>query len=574
MRAALKLLPALLVPVCLAWVGAARGIDPMPWVCVATVALAIALVAVPTVGVRWSAPVVWLGALLAWASVDTVVRPVAVSEASVAVAIGIVALLLFAAAQAPRCAAWAKTALVLSGSVVAVWLLVERALRHVRPGGPFGNANPAATLVLLALALTPFLRVSMLVRGAVGVLATAAILVSGSRSAFLAVVGIGAAWVLSRRRRSRTIVAAVLVVVAAAGLAHRLATDRDPLRFERVRIWGVALKTFAAELPLGAGPSGYADAALGHNFPRTGEFARYARLPDAAESDLLQAAATLGIPGIILALGLVAALAVRVVRRGPEGAGIAAALVITSAFSTQLFIPAVAWSAALALGAVMPRTGTKRLALSRPIQLASSLMVGVTLAFVLATPSWYAAGDPELLVQRSEAAAKRSNDDGTLADAEATAAQACALRPRFGRAWRLLGDLRLQRALLRGEPALVLAAHAAFAQAYRVNSLDAWAALGEAQSLHMSGDRGGALAALTVALRLEPNSVPGWLELATVRLEGGELAAARAALKRAQMAHAQAQALAPGFVSDYERRLAWADPILLARLQEATREAR
>jgi tetratricopeptide (TPR) repeat protein len=572
MRPALKLLPALLVPVCLAWVGATRGIDPMPWVCVATVALALALVAVSTVGVRWSAPVAWLGALLAWAVVDAAVRSVAVSEASVAIAIGVVALLLFAAAQAPRCAAWARTALVLSGSVVAVWLLVERVLRHVRPGGPFGNANPAATLVLLALALAPFLRMPVLARGAVALLATAAILVSGSRSALLAVVGIAAAWALSQRRRSRTIAAAVLVVVAAAGLAHRLVTDRDPLRFERVRIWGVALQTLAAELPLGAGPSGYADAALAHNFPRTGEFARYARLPDTAESDLLQVAATLGIPGIILALGLAAALAVRVVRRGPEGAGIAVALVITSAFSTQLFIPAVAWSAALALGAVMPRTGAKRLELSRPVKLASSAVVGVTLAFVLGTPSWYASGDPELLVQRSEAAA-RSSGDATLADAEATASQACAARPRFGRAWRLLGDLRLQRALLRGEPALALAAHAAFSQAYRVNSLDAWAALGEAQSLHVSGDRGGALAALKVALRLEPNSVPAWLELATVRLESGELAATRAALKRAELAHAQAQALAPGFVSDYERRLAWADPILLARLQEATREA-
>ncbi len=573
MRPALKLLPALLVPICFAWVGATRGIDPMPRVCVATVALALALVAASTVGVRWSAPVAWLGALLAWVVVDAVVRPVAVSEASVAVAIGVVALLLFAAAQAPRCAAWARTALVLSGSVVAVWLLVERVLRHVRPGGPFGNANPAATLVLLALALSPFLRVPVLVRGVVALLATAAILVSGSRSALLAVVGIAVAWALSQRRRSRTIAAAVLVMMAAAGLVHRLATDRDPLRFERLRIWGVALETFAAELPLGAGPSGYADAALAHNFPRTGEFARYARLPDTAESDLLQVAATLGIPGIILALGLAAALAVRVVRRGPEGTGIAVALVITSAFSTQLFIPAVAWSAALALGAVMPRTGAKRLELSRPVKLASSLMVGVTLAFVLATPSWYASGDPEPLVQRSEAAAARSSGDATLADAEATASQACAARPRFGRAWRLLGDLRLQRALLRGEPALALAARAAFSQAFRVNSLDAWAALGEAQSLHVSGDRGGASAALKVALRLEPNSVPAWLELATVRLESGELAAARAALKRAELAHAQAQALAPGFVSDYERRLAWANPILLARLQEATREA-
>lgn len=572
MRSTLKSLPALLVPLVLAWVGATRGIDPLPWVCAATVALALVLAATSAAGVRWSAPAVWLGVLLAWAALDAVLRPVAVSEAAFAIAVGVVALLLFVATQDPRCAVWAKSALVVNGSVLAVWLLAERFVRHVRPGGPFGNANPAATLILLALALTPFLRAPLPVRGGIGVLTTAAVVASGSRSAFLALLGIAMVWALGRRKKWHTIAAAVVMVAAVLALAHRLATDRDPLRFERRGIWGVALRTFAAELPFGAGPSGYADAALGHNFPRVG-FARYARLPDVAESDVLQASATLGIPGLILGLGLAAAVGARALRRGPEGTGVVAAVAITSAFSTQLFIPAVTWSVALALAAVMPRPARKRLQLGRPVALAAGLALGVALAFVLAAPSWYPGGDPEALVGHAAAAASRA-DDGALADAEADAARACALRPRFGRAWRLLGELRLRRALLRGEPALADAAQAAFAQARRLNPLDALAALGQAQSLHVGGDRRGAQAVLEVALRLEPNAVPAWLELAAVRLESGELAAARVALEHALTAHASGQAAAPEFVSGYERELAAADPNLLARLEEATRETR
>ncbi len=133
--------------------------------------------------------------------------------------------------------------------------------------------------------------------------AAAGVVASGSRAALVGVVAVAATWALARRGGRRTrLAAALLVALAVAGFSVRLATDRDPLRYERVRIWAVAVRVAAAEFPLGCGPSGYADAAMAHNFPREGEFARFARLPDVAESDLLQLAATLGLPGVILLL--------------------------------------------------------------------------------------------------------------------------------------------------------------------------------------------------------------------------------------------------------------------------------
>jgi len=116
-------------------------------------------------------------------------------------------------------------------------------------------------------------------------------------------------------------------VAALIGIGIRLAVDRDPLRYERVRIWTVGFRVAAAEFPLGCGPGAVMRMSqLPTNFPRDGEFARFARIPDLAESDFLAAAASLGLPGVALVAGLMGCVVVRLRNRGPAAWGVAAAL--------------------------------------------------------------------------------------------------------------------------------------------------------------------------------------------------------------------------------------------------------
>jgi hypothetical protein len=547
------------------------------------VGAAMATVAVTTVAViaalclecgGWTAlargPRAWFAALVVWAALDAAVRPVATWDAAGVVASGVVALGIVIATATPRTAAWARLAAVLAGVGAGAWLVVERIVRGARPSGPLGNPNLAATLALLALALAPFLRARAWLRGVLVTLGALGIVASGSRAALIGVVAVVLVWGLALRgRRWVVLAAAALAVVAVLGLAIRLATDRDPLRYERLRIWGVGVRTVAAEFPLGCGPSGYADAALPHNFPRNGEFARFARLPDVAESDVLELAATLGVVGVLLGAGGVASVARVVPRNDARAWGVIAAVAATSAFNSQLMIPVLAWVVALVVGGVLPRCRSCRRGFRSVPGAAILLALAVAAGVALAAPESGKGVSPVVLVDGAEASLRTQvNDDASLADAEALAWQACSLRPRFARAWRALGAVRLRRATLRDDAHLADAAADAFARARLVNPLDAWAALGEAQARRITGDTAGAWRALNAALQLEPNLVSAWLEKAVLYLSAGQMGAARAALARAELTARDAPRAT--FVSAYERALAWADPQTVARLRSAT----
>jgi len=344
---ALKHLPALAVPVAATWVLAARGIDVAAPAVVATVAVAAILLARDAGSLLHpSGPVAWGWALVLWTAADGALQPVAAVEAARCVAVGAVALALLAAAGAPRTAAWGRLAVVASGTIAAVWMAVERVQHAGRPAGPFGNPNGAATLALLGLALAPFLRAPWLARAALVAAGAAGVVASGSRGALLGALAVAAVWAVGARRRRSFAVATVVVTAAAViGFATRLALDRDPLRYERTRIWGVAVRVAVGELPFGCGPGGYADAATGKNFPREGEFARFARIPDLPESDLLAAPACLGVPGAGLVLGLLASVVGRLRAGGTAytiysqakgGAGTAAAGGVTTDFAAAI----------------------------------------------------------------------------------------------------------------------------------------------------------------------------------------------------------------------------------------------
>jgi hypothetical protein len=558
----------LLVPTAAAWVLTVQGAGLPAGVIVITAAvIAFLLLGNLSVVVRPVAPVAWAAGLLGWIAADAALRPVAAFTATRIVAAGLVALALFACAGLPRAAAWGRLAVVCAGTSTAVWLALERGLRAGRAAGPFGSPNEAATVVLLGLALAPFLRTSLVVRGLVMAVGLAGLVGSGSRGALLGALAVAVAWGLAGRRTRLVAAAAGLIAIGGAfGLGIRLAADRDPLRYERIRIWGVALKVTAAELPLGCGPGGYGDAAVANNFPRDGEFARFARIPSLAESDFLQASASLGVPGVALIVGLATSVIRRLRGRGAGPWGVAVALVATSAVNSQAMVVPVLWTGALALGSVQPR----RHGGPRPgPRAAPAVMVGILAmisAAVLALPEWGVGPSPGALVDRAQAMFReRSDSDGALADAEARAQSACSARPRYGRAWRLLGNIRLRRATLRNEAALAEAAADAFAKARRINPLDAWAALGEGSARSAVCDRAGALRSLGTAVLLEPNCAPAWLELATLRLAQGEMALARECLQRAEAACRRARGVT--FVTAYEMELARLDPGAVARVR-------
>jgi len=568
---ALRSAPALLVPLAAVWVAGARGVALGPLVAAATAVLAVGLAVVAlSRGVRRDGALMWLALLVAWCAVATAVRPVALAPGAWTVAVGVTALALATSAGSPRGAAWAGAAVVTAGAMSAGWLVVEAVAVGGRPGGPFGNPNLAATVALLGLLLTPRLPVGTTARGALAALHLAGVVASGSRGGLLALAAACVAWALRTASPRVRRLALAGGAVAVVGLLLVVTLNRNPLRRERPLLWGVALRTAVAEAPLGCGPGGYADAALPHNFPREGEFARYHRVPAVAESDVLQLAATLGLPGLLLAGGLAWCVGIGLWRTGGAGAAVAAALVVGSAVNTQLAAPVVAWTAALSVAAVRSRRRPPRVALPLPpaVAVAVILVVALPTGVALTWPRPGLGENPEAKLARAEELARSAGaDDAVLADAAAEAWIAARLRPRWARAWRLVGSIALERAGRRREAALAEASASAFRRARQINPSDVWAALGEGQARRLLGDGRAAGAAVEAALAIEPNCVPCWLELATLDLESGDVAGARTAIERVDAAHGRG--VRTTAVSAYERRLATADPVLLGRVRSS-----
>jgi hypothetical protein len=563
-RGLVNALPAALVPSVALCAVASRGVFPAP-LAVAVTAIVLAVLAVAELrrGVRLSSPALWLAGLVAWAALATMLRPVDRVDAASFVAVGGVALVLAVLAAGARVAAWGRLAVVVAGGLTAAWLVAERLTGGGRPGGPFENPNVAATVAVIALALVPLLRSRPATRASLAVLLVAGVVVSTSRAGLLAAVAVGLVWAVSGARRELRVVVALVVCAAALGLAWRFATDRDPLRFERIRIWLVAVRTAVAELPAGCGPAGFEDAAIPHNFARAGELARYARVPSLAESDALELLATLGVPGLVLGGGLVLSVA-RAAGGSARALAPCLAVAITSAVHTQLSLPAVAWTATLAVAGTLRRTRSRGLRVPGGVAAAGACAAAAAAAYALGVLDDRPQTAARLLHGASAALAPGQSID-RLADAEAVTWRACMQRPRWSAAWAQLGELRLERAQRSGDAILAGDAVAAFAAARRANPLAVWAALGEGQARRALGERRAAAGALEAAVRLEPHCAPAWVELALLRLDDGEVAAARAALASAEasLAFARGRVL----VSDYERAMVTVDRVTLAWLR-------
>lgn len=498
-------------------------------------------------GIRRDPVLLLFGALLGWAALLMFLRPVDLAPATWTLAGGVVVLAAAAAAQRPRAQAGARWGVAVAGGAAAAYLVIERLAKGVRPGGPLEHPGLSATLAVLGLALLPTLGAPLAARVVAGTVLLAGVVASGSRAAMLGATAVALAWGWSRAGRLTRIAAVVLAGVALAGLAGRLLSDTDPLRWERIRIWRVAIRTVLAETPWGAGPAGFADAALPHNFPREGELARFYREPSLAESDLLQLAASLGLPGVVLA-GALAALLLR--RTTRAGLGVLAALAATSAVSTQLPVPAVSMAASLAVAGTLRRPRAVTLWRCSPGQaLAGGVSLAVVAGLALSWPRPGITADAETLA--AEARRLAATD---LARATVLAGEAIVRRPRWGEGHRLLGSLYLMRGLERREVALVERAAEAFATARKLNPQDAFAAYGEAECATVLGRRGQARQLAQLALRQERNLARAWLLLAALELGEGRLQSACDALRQAE-ASRQA-ALGVVMISAYERELA------------------
>lgn len=564
-----KTAPATLLVLPLAWLAGAQGVDLATWSLVATVTVPLALLLGRHRSPRliWRAPHGWLLGLLGWVALAGVVRPVAAVEAAYLVAVGGMALVLLLVSWTATARPWAALAVVVVGVGAGGWLVVQRMVTGVRPGGPFGSPNLSATIALLAVAVAPVARLGRGWRLVAAGVAAAGVLASGSRGALIGLAVAAVAWVVagpSRRWLRWGAVAAM--VVAAAGLVWRLAGDSDPLRYGRLRLWLIAARTIEAELPWGAGPGGYADAALAWNVPREHDLARFGRIPSLAESDALQLAATLGLPGLLLAGGLVISVLRRLARASPAAWGLVGALVTTSAVNTQLVVPVVAWSGTLALAAVLPVGGGRRFRGAVGAGLAGAALLGSVLLVALVRPSWWLSGSPQDLADRAATVlTAHVRDDAQLADAESAAWRAARAQPRHPGHWHVLGDVRLARASLRHEAGLAAAALEAFRCARRASQTDAWGALGEARALRLLGDRAAARHALAQALALEPRMVPALVEQGILAVESGDITTARHAVTR--IAEVLDEVRGRGLASGYERALVSADPTRLARLR-------
>lgn len=556
------------------WVAGADGAYLRPGAAVVT-----ALVVVLLSGLRGSlgglavdAPRLWLGGLVGWTAIAAATMPVACSEAGYLAAVGVVAWLLAMVTSDWRTRAWACGAVTGLGAMSGLFLMVGRWAEGMRSDGLLGNPNLSATVALLGLASVPFVRLPAAARLALGAFSLGGIVASGSRAAMLGAGAMTLAWLLAGARSRwlrRGALAALLV--AGIGLAARLATDRDPLRFERLRIWSTAAAVARESLPWGTGPGGFADAAIAHNFPQSNRLARFGLLPTLAESDLLQLLAGLGLPGVLLGGGLAWSLLRRV--RGPAAhlAGCVAAVAATSAFHTQLTAPVVAWTATMAIAAALPPARRWHARVPPAAALAGGSLLATLLAVALLQPSWWLGGTPGSLLDRATAlAAQVPRSDARLADAEVLAWRATTVRPRWSEAWSTLGAVRAARVRLRDDQALWAPALAAFRKARECNPLNAFAALEEGRAARASRDYPAARAALQAAVRLEPNLAGAWTELASLALEEGRLGAARRNLSEAM----RTIAIRVEHPTPYEQALLAVDPATLARLHAALQEHR
>lgn len=262
-------------------------------------------------------------------------------------------------------------ALVTAGT--SLWALVDWLVRGLeRPAIPLGHHNLLAAwlVIVLPLAWLPARepgrwRIAGIAGGA---LAVAAILATRSLAGMAALAVEALVVVIWRKRRGNGTAAALAVLLALAGLASqvprlaRIATGEDPSARSRAVYFEAGWEGFLARPVLGWGPgstpwtiSAFLDPVPGVS-PRTEAVGDLHSLP-------LQIAYEMGLPGLLLALAVVAVFVQRRLRepRNPEPllAGLLGLTggAVASLASGAIAVTALPLAAALAAGAALATSG-------------------------------------------------------------------------------------------------------------------------------------------------------------------------------------------------------------------------
>ena len=239
-------------------------------------------------------------------------------------------------------------AIALGGLAQALLILcaLARSGLSTPSAGTMLNSDHAAAYLILAfwslLALGHFsFPGGAIVRVLWSVALLGAALAQASRGALLALL-FGSALYVAVRFRAMHKAARLGAIAAAAGVillggalvVHRFATVHDPYRWDRIRLWDVALKVARSNWAVGVGPGVYPYVTAPFDFPSRAGPVRFGKTVEATHSDYLRIPAETGIMGTLaffaLALGL-GRVTYRAVRRGGAaeaalGAGLAGLL--------------------------------------------------------------------------------------------------------------------------------------------------------------------------------------------------------------------------------------------------------
>ena len=448
-----------------------------------------------------------------------------------------------------------------------------------RPAGTFFNPNFLAGFLAAALLLVVgglifpqpgdrrrLPRIALAVCEAT--LLFAALLATGSRGGALA-IGAGLLVLLTlrswRAAAAAFTVAAAVVLLIPNPLVHRVRTlaQTDNFAFTRIEIWKSAWSMMLDNPWLGVGLGQFEYVSNRYAFPVTTHWARYTRVAENAHSEYLQAGAELGVPGLLVAIGMVALLVQAAVRRlraiprasrGPI-ATLLAAIVSVAAQSAVDFPlhtpPAALLLVLLAAGLRLNgATGPERVVTVnlRPVYAIAAALIALLFATAAACPvlGFYyylgGIGAPRNLLKEKWSLEQAPRAEVPLSDAVRLIGRAARVDFTNAPYRRALGSSLFQ-VYLRGEggaDALRQALyHLNYAAELNPNQYQYYVNLGQAMTSLArreppgSGRLEAALAHYRHAAKLAPCQVQVWTEVGLLADELGDIAAAETAFRRA-----------------------------------------
>jgi O-antigen ligase len=449
-----------------------------------------------------------------------------------------------------------------------------------RPAGTFFNPNFLAGFLAVALLLVvgwllfpePGARRRRPPRVALavgeGALLLAALLATGSRGGVLALMA--GLLVLLVLRSSRAAAAGIAAAIVALLLipnpfVQRLQTlpQTDSFAFTRLAIWKSALSMMLDHPWLGIGLGQFEFVSTRYAFPVTTHWAKYTRVAENAHSEYLQAGAELGIPGLLVALGVVALLAQAAVRRlralpraawGPIVTPLAAVVAIAAqaAVDFPLHTPPAALLLVLLLAGLRLNgvTGPERVVSLhlRPVYAAAAVLVALLLGATAVRPvlgfTYYLGGigAPRNLLNEKWSLEEAPRAGLPLGESVRLIGRAARIDFTNAPYQRALGSYLFQ-GFLRGEggPGALQQSlyHLNFAAQLNPNQYQYPVNLGQAMtSLARRGPPGrerleAALGHYRHAAELAPYQIQVWTEIGLLADEVGDAAAAEAAFRRA-----------------------------------------